>query len=164
MIRSHLTQALLNYFDDTDVRVRETANTLDAQLLNTAALSLEEHQLRVQREIGGRFLATCPVNLDNHGVYYRAQIPVRFPLTSSSDGELLPPSMVTGTLGDSQISLSPFTDTMMTPAAIEHAGVSIPLANPKLATLTGAAAVLPSVSNLALPIPNRLSFWVQGMQ
>src|ERR1035441_10631606 len=88
MIRSHLTQGLLNYFDETDARVRETANTLDAQLLNTAAVSLEAHQLRVQREVDGRFLATCPLNLDNLGIYYRVQIPVNFLLSTDANGNL----------------------------------------------------------------------------
>jgi len=47
--RSHRTQVLLNYFDITDRRVREEPYTIDAQLLNTAAIALDDSQQRIAR-------------------------------------------------------------------------------------------------------------------
>ena len=166
MIRSHLNQGLLNYFDETDTRVRETANTLDAQLLNAAAVSLEAHQLRVRREIDGRFLATCPLNLDNLGVYYRVQIPVSFHLANDAAGNLLPPASVIGKINSEAVPLFPFEDTLLAPAAVQHAGTPIPLASPKLTTILAQDFTVPTwpPSPMALPTPNRLSFWVQGLQ
>ena len=164
MIRSHLTQGLLNYFDETDARVRETANTLDAQLLNAAAVSLEAHQLRVKREIDGRFLATCPLNLDNLGIYYRVQIPVNFLLSTDANGNLQPPASVVGRMGDISVPLFPFEDTLLAPAAVQHEGTPIPLASPKLATILAEDFAVPSITLGRLPIPNQLSFWVQGLQ
>ena len=40
-VRSYLTQGLQNYFDDSDARIRGFRSTLDAQLLNAAAVPME---------------------------------------------------------------------------------------------------------------------------
>jgi hypothetical protein len=69
MHRSHLTQELQNYFDVKDPRVREVPYTIDAQLLNLAAVELEDLDLRLQRE-SGRALRTVALNIDNRGVYF----------------------------------------------------------------------------------------------
>jgi hypothetical protein len=75
--RSHLTQELLNYFDETDVRTREIPWTIEAQLLNAAACAIEESDLRISREIRSTQLGRAPLNLDNRGVWRRIQIPFR---------------------------------------------------------------------------------------
>jgi hypothetical protein len=80
-IRSHLTQDLQNYFDPKDKRVREIPYTIDAQILNMAAVELEDLQFRINRE-HGRSFQTVPVNIDNTGVYYRGRIPASFDLSS----------------------------------------------------------------------------------
>ena len=67
--RSHRTQVLLNYFDISDQRVREEPYSIDAQLLNTAAIALDDSQQRIAREIASRTLATCPTGIDNRGLY-----------------------------------------------------------------------------------------------
>src|SRR4051812_337201 len=67
--RSFLLQALLNYFDDADVRVRESLNSLDAQLLGPLANTLEETRLRLVREQSATDLVNVPLNIDNFGSY-----------------------------------------------------------------------------------------------
>ena len=162
MIRSHITQNLQNYFDENDTRVRRYPNTLDAQLLNAAAGLLEEHEMRLHREIRGRYPALCPLHLDNRGVYYKVQLPAGFQLQSDAQGNLLPPTVKVKDSG-TEIQLQAFDDLLPVPAAIEEdlAQDPIPLASPKAGTFatTDAAPLTPGV----LPIPNRLSFWLEGL-
>src|ERR1039457_666235 len=75
---SYLTQVLLNYYDETDIRVRTYPFTIDAQIFNLAANALEDLSLRYGREVNARFLETTPIQLDNQGVYYGARLPNTF--------------------------------------------------------------------------------------
>src|SRR3954470_376348 len=81
MHRSHLTQELQNYFDVKDPRVREGPYTIDAQLLNLAAVELEDLDLRMQRE-SGRALRAVALNIDNRGVYFGVSVPAEVDLSA----------------------------------------------------------------------------------
>jgi hypothetical protein len=160
MKRSYLAQQFQNYFDIKDIRVRKQQNTLDALVLNAVAGPLEEHQLRLAREIEGRSLFRCPMNLDNLGVYYRVQIPPSFALNTDASGALLPPASVIGISNGVASALLPFTDLLPVPNGItlDPARAPAPCADPQLASLTFDGSYGP----WTLPIPNRLSFFLNG--
>ena len=177
-LRSYLTQELQNYFDDSDVRIRGFRSTLDAQLLNAAAVPMEAHALRMSREIAGRYPATCPLNLDNRGVYTRAQLPTGFVLSTDADGNLqLPPeTAVYGTRGIEIIPLPVFDDTLPVPTRIDldPDRQPVPLPSPVLwqsPEIVSANPVAPQVlvgsplkaSLGVLSLPNRLSIWVDNL-
>src|ERR1035438_3999930 len=130
----------------------------------TTLFRSEAHQLRVKREIDGRIRATCPLNLDNLGIYYRVQIPVNFLMSTDANGNLQPPASVVGRMGDLSVPLFPLEDTLLAPAAVQHEGAPVPLASPKLATILAQDFTVPSITLGRLLIPNQLSFWVQGLQ
>ena len=177
-VRSYLTQDLQNYFDDSDARIRGFRSTLDAQLLNAAAVPMETHGLRMRREIAGRYPATCPLNLDSRGVYTRAQLPVGFVLDTDADGNLQLPAgtAVYGTRGTQVLPLPVFDDTLPVPTRIELDSQRQPvsLANPVLwqsPEIVSANPVAPQVlegvpleaSLGVLGLPNRLSIWVDNL-
>lgn len=163
MLRSPLTQQLQNYFDINDSRVRNAQNSLDAQLLNAAATCMEEHNLRFQRELNARYISTCPLNIDNRGVYYKLQLPPGFVLPTDADGNSLPPQTVIGTKNQVQTTLTLFSDLLPTPNSIEKDPDrnSVSLSSPLMATITADAST-PSFS-APLAIPNRLTFWLQDL-
>ena len=164
MFRSHLTQTFLNYFDETDSRVRELPYTLDAQLLNSMATGLEDNALRLDRELRGRFLARVPLNLDNRGVYYSLRIPAGVTLPQDSSGVLLPPTLVEGrSAGGSWVTLTEYNDQLPVPSSlvVDDSMPPVRLSDPVLCTLTGTGnpqTVLP-----ALPLSNRLTFWLDDL-
>jgi hypothetical protein len=154
---------LLNYFDDTDVRVREMPWTIDAQLLNAMAQSMEMSSMRTNREIKGRFLTQCPLLLDNRGVYYAVRIPSSVVLPTDSSGNLLPLSSVVGI--DSVGGRHPLTlydDTLPVPSGIEldTTTMPVPMNSPLLFSTVGTGAT--QTFSVNMPLPNRLTFWIEG--
>jgi hypothetical protein len=149
MHRSHRLQELLNYFPDTDPRVREGASTLDAQLLNAFATAIEDQESRFRRELDARFLATCPLNLDNHGVWHRLIVP---------PGQSLDNNAIRGCLKDGRVvDLQPFDEGLPVPARIEADLENlVPCENPVVFSLDGDGNPV-ELSPAPLEFPNRIS-------
>lgn len=166
--RSHRTQVLLNYFDITDQRVREEPYTIDAQLLNTAAMALDDSQLRISREIAPRSLATCPVGLDNQGVYFKVALPNGFTIDSGQT-QL---QQVTGTINGAQVTVQPYDDRLPVPSSYSADPTFSPvsMANPVLFDVTGNGDSTTRIWNpvqlgpFTLATPNRLTFWAEGVE
>lgn len=164
---SHRTQVLLNYFDSADQRIREQPYTIDAQLLNTAAIALDDNEQRVGREVAASLLATCPTGLDNQGVYYAVKLDPDF-LLSSGQTTL---TQILGTRGSQQVTLSPYDDRLPIPSWYEEdlTRTRTPLSDPLLFDITGTGDTLTQVWNIQsqgpfnLAIPNRLTFWVENV-
>jgi hypothetical protein len=159
-IKSHTTQVLQNYLDATDVRSRENPTSLEAQLLNMAAVELDDLSIRVGRELS-QSLQSVPLNIDNGGVYYSGQVP-----NSLITSDNLPTfTNVIGKTGSTSVTLTPYDDTLPVPARVEL-GESVPLTDPILFTAIGTGDpqaqvyTVQSVTPGDLPIPNRLTFWV----
>jgi hypothetical protein len=162
--RSYLTQIFLNYFDDSDTRVREMPWTIDAQLLNSMAQSMEMSSMRINREIKGRYLTQCPLLLDNKGVYYSVKIPSSVVLPTDSAGNLLPLSSVIGIdAKGGRHTLSLYDDTLPVPSRITLDTTAMPVAmsNPVLFNITGNGNA--QTISIQMPLPNVLTFWVEGM-
>jgi len=170
--RSHRTQVLLNYFDISDQRVREEPYSIDAQLLNTAAIALDDSQQRIAREIASRTLATCPTGIDNRGLYYMVKLPSGFPL---APGQTLL-NQVIGTINSGStsqnIAVQPYDDRLPVPAGYiaDPSQTQVAMANPVLFDVTGTGDETASIWNpqtfgpFSLPIPNILTFWLEGVQ
>lgn len=160
---SHITQTLLNYFDETDIRIRQAKYTLDAQMLNVYAQSMEMSNLRVTRETNGRYLTTCPLNVDNKGVYYAFQVPSNVALATDANGNLLPTVNVAGSVGSGWIPISPLVDTLPIPYSIEiDTSVSpVIMDNPVLFDITGDGS--PQTVSFTMPLPNKLLFWLDEL-
>lgn len=176
---SHLTQKCLNYFPDTDVRIRENPVSMGAQLLNATAFQMENQQRKITRELRALNLSDMPMNIDNAGVYYASRVPLSFPLPADSQGALLPPVVIKGQLQTgnpipfylawevvltSGITLVPYDDMLPVPTRVSQDSVinSVPFSNPQLINIIGDGnpkSFAPGV----LPIPNCLTFSVQGM-
>ena len=154
--RSYLTQVLLNYFDEKDVRVREGPATLDAQLLNGFAGSMEDLLSTLQREFDGRKLSTVPLNIDHEGIYYRVQIPASEPIGDEG------PSLVQATFGSGWKTLAKYDDTLPIPvsAELDSNRQVVPLSSPILNTVSGSGVFS---SPFALSIPNKLWCSVSGL-
>lgn len=159
-IRSHTAQVLQNYLDATDVRSRENPTSLEAQLLNMAAVELDDLTMRVSRELN-QSLQTVPLNIDNAGVYYSGQIP-----SSLITSDNLPTfTNVVGISGSTSVPLTPYDDLLPVPSRIEL-GDSIPLTDPVMFTITGVGDPQAQVYAVQyatpgdLPIPNRLTLWM----
>jgi hypothetical protein len=159
--RSHLTQRLQNYFDIEDARVRQLPYSLDAQILNAAAQSMEVHSLRYEREISGRMLASCPLSIDNRGVYYRVQLPNDFPLAADADNLPIAPKSVVGYRDNVIHELRAYDDLCFQPGSADYDSTRTPvrMTSPLLGTIN--TALVGSLSPGVLPIPNRISFWTQ---
>lgn len=160
MTRSPRTQEMLNYFDPADSRVRESQATVDAQLLNAAALALDDFELRSRREIASRSPFTSPAHLDNRGLWYQARIPPSYTLPPD------PGSITVEGLRDGDwIPLPPYDDRLPVPARIEldPSREPVPLTDPVIADLEGSGSLV-SVSPGELALPNRLSFWLEPAQ
>jgi len=153
---SHRTQALRNYFDHLDPRSRELPFTLDGQLLNAAAISLEEGETRMQREIDAQSFDTCPANLDGRGIYYRVPVPMSLPATG--------PTKVEGLRNGTYVSLQPYDDTIPVPTAIvpDPDRSTVACGDPVLITFSGTDDPQDGGS-LDLPLPNQLYFWVTDL-
>jgi hypothetical protein len=170
--RSHRTQVLLNYFDISDQRVREEPYSIDAQLLNTAAIALDDSQQRIAREIASRTLATCPTGIDNRGLYYMVKLPSNFPL---APGQTLL-NQVIGTINSGStsqnIAVQPYDDRLPVPTGYiaDPSQTQVAMANPVLFDVTGTGDETASIWNpqsfgpFPLPIPNILTFWLEGVQ
>ena len=170
--RSHRTQVLLNYFDISDQRVREEPYSIDAQLLNTAAIALDDSQQRIAREIASRTLATCPTGIDNRGLYYMVKLPSDFPL---APGQTLL-NQVIGTINSGStsqnIAVQPYDDRLPVPTGYiaDPSQTQVAMANPVLFDVTGTGDETASIWNpqsfgpFSLPIPNILTFWLEGVQ
>lgn len=163
MWKSHFTQGMLNYFDDTDIRVRTLPYTLDAQLLNSFAQSMEGNNLRVTREVGSRTLKTCPLNIDNLGVYYAFQIPSNVPLPTDSAGNILPLTSVSALSGVDWIPLSNYSDILPVPSRIQIDTTVdvVPMTSPILFEMTGTDD--PQIVTPTMPLPNRILFWLDQL-
>jgi hypothetical protein len=162
---SHLTQVLLNYFPYTDRRIRENPITLGAQLLNSVAYQMEQQDVRINREVRALNLSDMPMNIDNQGVYYATRVPLSFSLPIDSQGNLLPPATVKGQIQSGPlVTLVPYDDTLPVPTRLSKDPVlsGVPLTNPELINVTGDGT--PKTYNPGvLPLPNYLTFYVQGM-
>ena len=128
--RSFLVQALLNYFDDADVRVRESQNSLDAQLLAPLADALEDTRLRLVREQSATDIANVPLNIDNFGSYYKVQIADTYEFSADANGTLLPPTIRVFTKEKRWKFITPYDDFVPVPSGAEVAGE--PIACPTL--------------------------------
>src|ERR1035438_2679629 len=113
---SYLTQTLLNYYDETDIRVRTYPFTIAAQLFNLAANALEDLSLRYSREVNARFLETTPIQLDNQGVYYGARLPNTF--VPPPVGSNPPLNVVQGQRSGVWTTLQPYDDRVPVPTRI----------------------------------------------
>jgi hypothetical protein len=166
--RSHRTQVMLNYFDITDQRVREEPYTIDAQLLNTAAMALDDSQLRISREIAARTLGTCPIGLDNQGVYFKVALPNDF-VVDSDQTEL---QQVTGSINGGAVTVRPYDDRCPVPSSYIADPVlsQVSMANPILFDVTGSGDSTSRIWNpvqlgpYSLATPNRLTFWAEGVE
>ena len=167
MHKSHKLHALLNYFDEKDVRVRELPYTIDAQLLNGVAVQLEDVELRVNREIAARTLATTPVHLDNRGVYHAVRVDNSLSLVENQTTL----STVQGRRAGQWVTLTPWDDRLPIPSAYvaDDTRVCVPLTNPVLFDVTGSGEAhdhvwdVKSVTPDVFPIPNHLTFYVEGL-
>ena len=170
--RSHRTQVLLNYFDPTDRRVREEPYTIDAQLLNTAAMVLDDSQQRINREIAACTLATCPTGIDNRGIYYMVALPNDFSLTQ---GQTLLKQVI-GTIASAStsksITVQPYDDRLPVPTGYlaDSSTASVSFTDPVLFDVTGNGDSTTGIWNpqvfgpFSMPIPNTLTFWIEGVQ
>jgi hypothetical protein len=164
---SILTQKLLNYFPDTDVRIRENPVSLGAQLLNAVAFQMEVQQQQIKRELRALNLSDMPMNIDNGGVYYATLVPLNFSLSIDSQGNLLPPATIQGQLIQSNpalITLVPYDDTIPVPTrfTVDPVVQPVAMANPQLLNVVGTGNPLTfDISPLALP--NCLMFSISGM-
>lgn len=131
--RSHLTQEMLNYFDQGDVRVREQKYTIDAQLLNVFAQQLELSDTRFNRELGSTRLVHCPVNIDNKGVYFQQ------PLGSSFDYTVDHQVQAQLAAGGVLTPLTAYDDILPIPTRVEPDNRFSPVSieNPSLFSVSG---------------------------
>ena len=149
-----------NYFDPNDRRSRENPFCLEAQLLNLAAVPLEDLDLRITREIN-QTLQTVPLNIDNQGVYFGSRIPQDL-LTDLNQTVL---NSVTGHTGDVARTLVPFDDTLPVPTRLEVIE-SVALSEPILFTIIGTGDEISQefavqyVEPGEFPIPNKLTLWM----
>ena len=120
--RSFLLQALLNYFDDADRRVREPRFSLDAQLLNPLANSIEKLEMRLDREQAVTDVMNCPINVDNFGTYFKLQVPDTYEFTAGADGVLQPPAIRVFTAEKRWKSITAYDDMLPVPSKIEVGG------------------------------------------
>ena len=167
MNRSHLTQTLLNYFDAQDIRIREEAYTIDAQLLNLAAIGLDEKNLHTKRELSSRTLNDCPTQIDNFGLYYRIPLDHDYPL---EDGQTkLNTCLGTTSYGTSVVN--PYDDTLPVPSSyvLDTERQTVSMTNPVLFDITGSGDIINHVWNVqnlgpySLAIPNKLVFWAENV-
>lgn len=161
-LRSHLTQVMQNYFDATDVRSRENPTSLEAQILNMAALSLEDLTSRITRE-SNQTLQTVPVNIDNGGVYYTSRVPEAF-LTGPDQKSL---NSVIGKLGSVETTLTIYDDTRPIPSRIElDSNNSVTMSDPILFTIIGTGDLQAQIYTVQhaypgiLPSPDQLTVWL----
>jgi hypothetical protein len=162
---SHITQKMLNYFPDTDLRIRENPFTIGAQLLNAIACQVEQQQVKINREVRALNFSSMPMNIDNGGVYYATRVPTSFNLPNASTGGVQPPNSINGYLSNGkQIALIPYDDTLPTPTRISQDPVVQPVAlsNPQLINVVGTGIPL-TFSPGVLPLPNKLTFQIVGM-
>lgn len=154
MYRSHITQELLNYFDDADPRVRENPNTVDAQLLNVLAMQMEEQQRRIRWHNDAAYVGTCPLNLDNRGVWNKLIVP-------SSAGNF---KSVRGRLNGDWLVLHEYDDILPVPSRVEvdEAVASLPLADPVAFKMDG-NGFIQSAAPGVLAFPNYLHLQVAGL-
>lgn len=166
MFRSHLTQIMQNYFDPSDVRSRENPYALENQLLNMAAVELENLILRIKRE-SSLTLQTVPTNIDNGGTYYSGRIPDEF--VNNSNQNVL--NSVVGTNGGVNTVLLPYDDTLPIPASVKiDTDVSaIPFTDPIIFTVIGTGDSQKQDYPVQyahpgeLPIPNKLTLWLDQL-
>lgn len=162
---SHLTQKLLNYFPDTDARIRENPISLGAQLLNAIAFQMENQQRKIDRELRALNLSDVPMNIDNEGVYYATRVPPSFVLPVNSQGVVDPPAHVQGQIQSGPlVTLVPYDDTLPVPTRLsQETSLSVvALPNPKVIDTMGTGNPQ-SFSLGTLPVSNALLFRVTGM-
>lgn len=161
--KSHTTQVMQNYFDWTDTRARKNPTSLENQLLNMAAVELEDLDLRSFRE-SAQTLNTVPTNIDNGGVYYSSPVPNAL-LTGDPAQTVV--SYVFGITGSDIIQLSPYKDTLPVPTRVSINSASIvPLVDPIMFTCIGSGDSQARVWTVQyvfpgdFPTPNVLTLWV----
>lgn len=160
--QSIFLQQLLNYFDDQDIRIRENPVSLGAQLLNSAALQIEQLTRTLKLELGALTAANVPLNVDNAGVYQAVRVPLTFSLPNDN-GVLLPPSSIVGTLPNGNVTLVPYFDDLPIPTrvSVDSSIKNVAMSNPVIVDVTGTGSTL--VVNPVMVLPNRLTFVIEGM-
>ena len=163
MIRSHSLQLLLNYFDNHDRRVREGGISVDAQLLDSVAVSLDDLELKLNRELSGMTPKGIALNLDNGGLYWSARFPQGWTPSSTP--------VITGVLNGATLTLAPYDDTLPVPSRIlsDPSRSAFPLASPVLFAFAGTKD--PTTKSLqvqhaspgTLPCPNKLTLWLSNL-
>jgi hypothetical protein len=161
--RPYLLQALLNYFDDADVRVRESRNSLDAQLLGPLASALESVQMRLGREQASTDPRNCPLNIDNFGIYHKLQVPDTYEFAAAADGSILPPNIRVFTDEKRWKIIQQYDDFLPVPSGLEIAGDPVPCRSLFIYELDGDGG-LRQESNLGtLAFPNRLYLRIENL-
>jgi hypothetical protein len=153
---------MLNYFDRTDVRVREGKYSIDAQLLNVAAQELEMSDTRFNREIKSKTLTDCPANIDNKGVYFQQVLPLSFDFTVAH--------AVQATINSTLTTLSLYNDLLPVPVAVvaDARFTPLPLSAPQVFSVSGAGDPVAQtwatqrVENPPVSMSGRINLWMFG--
>lgn len=160
--KSHTLQIMQNYFDLTDVRSRANCTSLENQLLNLAAVELEDLDLRITRE-NSLLLQTVPANIDNEGVYFGGLVPPKY-LTGPDQKTF---NSVVGAIGTEHITLTPYNDTLPIPTRVSvNSSGSIAFPNPIVIDVIGEGDDISRTYTVkyANPgnfiVPNKLTLWI----
>jgi hypothetical protein len=163
--RSHITQVMQNYFDATDVRSRANPTALENQLLNLAAIELEDLNMRLDREVT-QTIQNVPTNIDNQGVYYSLPIPSSVIISPTQTSF----NSVVTTIDDISTTLSLYDDKLPAPTRIEiDTPNTVELSNPLMFTAIGQgddlaqAYAVQYVNPGNFPIPNKLTLWADQL-
>jgi hypothetical protein len=158
-VQSHTTQELLNYFDHGERRLREIPYTIDAQLLNMAALGLDDVSLRIARENAAQSLAACPTELDNRGIYYATPLDPSYNVPAGATS--LP--LVQGMGPNGWVTLNPYDDSLPTPSGYqldpERSSVYLP-APVLFDVIAPTVDTVQTLGPYTLKVPNQLTFWI----
>lgn len=160
--RPFLLQALMNYFDDADARVRQNRNSLDAQLLGPLASALESIQMRLNREQASTDPRNCPLNIDNFGIYHKLQVPDTYEFAAAADGSILPPSIRAFTAEKRWKMLSQYDDFLPVPSGVQIAGDPVPCRSLIVYELAGDGLKQESMVG-KLAFPNRLYLRIDNL-
>jgi hypothetical protein len=151
---SHLTQQFQNYFDQEDVRVRSLKHTIDHQLLNVAATSLERASFEVERRVRPAGASYVPLNIDSRGVYHQLYLP---PDISDFKG-------IEANKESVWVVLKEYSDELQVPSTLALATDTEPIrfsaADTVLATLTEEASSFSTPTDMK--IPGHLYLEVEG--
>ena len=108
----------------------------------------------------------APLHIDNRGTYVLCHIPDSFVLPKDSSGGLLPPKVEGRLPNGAWVVLEEYDDFLPAPARVgfDDSRKSFRLDTPVLFELEGTGAPLQAPNPIrGLPLPNRLSFWLDNL-